>query len=59
MLTYRAQLVGTRVILTEENHTSKRSFLDIESVQQHRPVVGRRIKCGLFVIGTGRRINAG
>jgi putative transposase len=28
MLTYKAELVGIRVILTEESYTSKASFLD-------------------------------
>ena len=30
MLTYKAQLVGIHVILTEESYTSKCSFLDSE-----------------------------
>jgi putative transposase len=46
MLTYKAELVGIRVILQEESHTSKCSFLD------------KRVKRGLFRASTGRRINA-
>jgi putative transposase len=58
MLTYKAALVGIRVILTEENHTSKCSFLDAEAVEHHDRYAGRRVKRGLFVSATGRRINA-
>jgi putative transposase len=58
MLTYKAQLVGIQVILTEESHTSKCSFLDAEPVGHHDRYVGKRVKRGLFVTATGRRVNA-
>ncbi len=58
MLTYKAQLVGIRVILTEESHTSKCSFLDAEPVEHHDRYVGKRVKRGLFVTAPGRRVNA-
>ncbi len=58
MLTYKAQLVGIAVILTNENHTSKCSFLDGESVGHHDQYAGKRVKRGLFVSATGRTINA-
>jgi putative transposase len=58
MVTYKAQLVGIQVILTEESHTSKCSFLDEESVGHHDRYVGKRAKRGLFVSATGRKINA-
>src|SRR5215469_744984 len=58
MLTYKAQLVGITVIVTEESHTSKCSFLDGESIGHHDQYVGKRIKRGLFVSATGRKINA-
>ena len=32
MLTYKAELVGIQVILTEESYTSKCSFLDAEPI---------------------------
>jgi putative transposase len=35
MLTYKAHLVGIQVIVTEESHTSKCSFLDSETVGHH------------------------
>jgi len=58
MLTYKAQLVGIKVILVEESHTSKCSFLDLESICHQECYVGKRVKRGLFRTSTGRRINA-
>ncbi|WIG60143.1 MAG: transposase [Ktedonobacterales bacterium] len=58
MLTYKAQLVGITVIPTEESYTSKCSFLDNESIEHHDQYVGRRVKRGLFVSATGRKVNA-
>ncbi len=58
MITYKAQLVGISVQLTEESHTSKCSFLDGEAVGHHDSYAGRRVKRGLFVTATGHRINA-
>lgn len=58
MLTYKAQLVGIRVILQEESHTSKCSFLDNEPICHHEQYLGKRVKRGLFRTSTGRRINA-
>ncbi|HEV8192018.1 MAG TPA: zinc ribbon domain-containing protein, partial [Ktedonobacterales bacterium] len=57
LLTYKAQLVGIQVILTEESHTSKCSFLDAEPVEHHDRYVDKRIKRGLFVSATGCKIN--
>jgi putative transposase len=58
MLTYKAHLVGIQVLVTEESHTSKCSFLDSEAIEHHGQYVGKRIKRGLFVSATGRQINA-
>ncbi|HEU4325488.1 MAG TPA: transposase [Roseiflexaceae bacterium] len=58
MLTYKAELVGIQVILTEESHTSKCSFLDDEPVRHHEQYAGKRIKRGLFRAADGRLINA-
>jgi putative transposase len=57
-LTYKAQLVGIRVIVTEESYTSKCSFLDLEPIGKHLSYAGKRIKRGLFRTGDGRTINA-
>lgn len=58
MLIYKAELVGIKVILQEESHTSKCSFLDLEPICHHERYMGKRIKRGLFRTSTGRHINA-
>jgi putative transposase len=58
MLTYKAQLVGIEVHITEESYTSKCSFLDNESIEKHESYAGRRIKRGLFRSQFGILINA-
>ena len=56
MLTYKAELVGITVIVTNESHTSKCSFLDDEPVQHHERYAGKRITRGLFRTADGRQI---
>src|SRR5450755_297747 len=58
MLTYKAQLVGITVMLQEESHTSKCSFLDMEPICHQERYLGKRVTRGLFRASTGRRINA-
>jgi putative transposase len=58
MLTYKAELVGIRVIVREEAHTSKVSFFDHESIQHHERYQGRRVARGLFRTASGRVLNA-
>ena len=58
MLTYKAQRHGIGVVVHEESYTSKCSFLDLEPVGEHSVYAGRRVKRGLFVASTGRRINS-
>jgi putative transposase len=58
MLTYKAELVGIRVLLTEESYTSKCSFLESEPLGRQVEYGGKRVKRGLFVTATSRRINA-
>ena len=58
MLQYKCERFGIRFIVTEESHTSKCSFLDLESVEHHNDYVGRRVKRGLFKSAKGVRINA-
>jgi len=58
MLSYKAKLVGIRVIVAEESHTSKCSFLDLEPICHHEHYVGKRVKRGLFRASNGRRIHA-
>ena len=65
MLTYKAELVGIQVIVTEESYTSKASFLDgdplpVYDVQRPDPSIfsGKRVKRGLYRTASGRYINA-
>jgi putative transposase len=58
MLTYKAELVGIQVIVTEESYTSKCSFLDREPIGKHEVYAGKRVKRWLFVAGDGREIHA-
>ena len=37
MLTYKADLVGIQVEVTEESYTSKASFLDLDEIPEYRP----------------------
>ncbi|MCD4671624.1 MAG: hypothetical protein K8R77_03075, partial [Anaerolineaceae bacterium] len=47
-----------QVILQEESHTSKCSFLDLEAIKHHKKYLGRRVKRGLFRASNGRLIHA-
>ena len=58
MLQYKCERFGIRFIVTEESHTSKCSFLDLESIEHHDDYVGRRVKRGLFKSAKGVHINA-
>lgn len=58
MLTYKAQLAGIEVILTEESYTSKCYFKDNEPIHKHEKYQGRRVKRGLFRAGDSTLINA-
>ncbi|MBV8822704.1 MAG: hypothetical protein JO123_07940, partial [Ktedonobacteraceae bacterium] len=63
-LTYKAELVGIRVVVTEESYTSKASLLDLDplpvrtkSGEQHT-FSGKRVKRGLYRAADGRVLNA-
>ncbi|BAZ50601.1 transposase [Nostoc sp. NIES-4103] len=65
LLTYKAQLSGIEIVLTEESYTSKASALDgdqlpaYNSNSERSPVFsGKRIKRGLYKTSTGSIINA-
>jgi transposase, IS605 OrfB family, central region len=55
---YKAEENGINVILQEESHTSKCSFLDNETVEHHDQYLGKRFKRGLFRSVKGKIINA-
>lgn len=63
MLTYKAELVGIRVRITEESYTSKASFLDADPLPVYgSPDIplfsGFRVKRGLYLAADGQHINA-
>src|SRR5713226_2457369 len=65
MLTYKAELVGMTVLITEEPYTSKASFLDRDPLPVRQPndhseytFSGKRIERGLYRSSNGRFINA-
>jgi putative transposase len=58
MIAYKARLAGLKVILENENHTSKCSFLDLEPIGHKARYLGRRIHRGLFRAADGRLIHA-
>ena len=57
-LAYKAEEHRILPVDSNEDHTSKCSFLDGESVEHHDKYMGRRIKRGLFRTSDGRTINA-
>jgi putative transposase len=65
MLTYKAELVGITVKVTEESYTSQASFLDRDPLPTYDPkrtekptFSGKRIERGLYRAANGREINA-
>ena len=65
MLTYKAELVGIQVVITEESYTSKASFLDLDPLLDYDPereeeptFSGRRVKRGLYRASEKRYLNA-
>ncbi|MEG4486100.1 transposase [Microcoleus sp. D2_18a_B4] len=58
MITYKAELVGIKVTVTEESYTRKCSFLDLEPVGKQESYQGKRVKRGLFRSGNETLINA-
>ena len=62
-LTYKAELAGISVIITEESYTSKSSFLDQDVLPKYKKgekysFSGNRIKRGLYKSAEGVLINA-
>lgn len=65
MLTYKAELVGIHVEITEESYTSKASLLDLDPLpvrqnddETKHMFSGKRVKRGLYRASDGRSINA-
>ncbi len=64
MLTYKAELVGITVKITEESYTSKASLLDLDPLpvrnngDEKHMFSGKRVKRGLYQASNGQYINA-
>ena len=63
MLTYKCNLVGIKVVITEESYTSKASFLDLDFIPVYgektaKSFSGKRICRGLYRSKSGQIINA-
>jgi IS605 OrfB family transposase len=65
MLTYKAQLVGIKVIQTEESYTSVASFLDLDAIPiygtpeaHNAKFSGKRVKRGLYKASSGIKFNS-
>ncbi|MGK7884356.1 MAG: RNA-guided endonuclease InsQ/TnpB family protein [Crocosphaera sp.] len=65
MLSYKAEMVGIKVIITEESYTSKASFLDNDPIPVYQKgqknqvaFSGKRVNRGLYRTGERKLINA-
>ena len=58
MLTYKAELAGIQVVITEESYTSKTSFLDLEPPEKQESYLGRRVNRSTFRASDGRLMHA-
>jgi putative transposase len=57
-ITYKCQLAGIQVVVTEESYTSKTSALDLETPTKQNTYLGKRVKRGLFESHEGIKVNA-
>jgi putative transposase len=55
---YKGQEYGINVVKQEESYTSKCSFLDNETIEEHETYLGKRIKRGIFKSSNGTLIHA-
>jgi IS605 OrfB family transposase len=62
LLKYKGELMGIKVVVTEESYTSQSSFLDFDPLPKYgdkKPLFsGKRVKRGLYKSGSGKLINA-
>jgi IS605 OrfB family transposase len=56
-ITYKSELFGIKVIVTQASYTNKRSFWDLEPVSKQEPYQGKRGKRGWFRFFNESRIN--
>ena len=55
---YKGKEYGINVVKQEESYTSKCSFLDNETIEEHETYLGKRIKRGIFRTANGTLIHA-
>jgi len=55
---YKCEDNGIHFLKTEENYTSKTSFVDNEEIGKQETYLGKRVERGLFVTKTGLLVNA-
>ena len=55
---YKGQEHNIKVIIQDESYTSKCSFLDNETIEEHETYLGKRIKRGIFKSYNGTLIHA-
>jgi len=58
MITYKAELVGIGVELTEESYTSKVDHFAFEEMKHQVKYLGKRVRRGLFQSSVGKLLNA-
>ncbi len=58
MITYKAEIEGIEVILTEESYTSKIDHLADEKLEKQATYLGKRVKRGLFKSSTDKTMNS-
>ncbi|MCL2311442.1 MAG: IS200/IS605 family accessory protein TnpB-related protein, partial [Firmicutes bacterium] len=58
MITYKAELVGIGVELTEESYTSKIDHFAFEEMKHQVKYLGKRVRRGLFQSSVGKLLNA-
>ena len=57
-LQYKCDLVGIKIVLTEESYTSKCDSLSLENIGKQDNYSGKRIKRGLFQSSVNKLLNA-
>jgi len=55
---YKAEEIGINVIMQNESHTSRCSFVDKESIEHHDEYMGKRVKRGVFKSANGNLMHA-
>lgn len=58
LISYKAKLLGIRISIQEESHTSKCDFMSNEDVKHHSTYSGKRITRSSFLSSIGKTIHA-